>query len=443
MTRRCPSRSGMATFTFIWLGQLISVIGSGLTGFALSVWVYQLNGSVTQFTLISLCTTLPRIIISPLAGAVIDRWNRRWVMLASDCGAGLSTLTIALLFFTNRLQLWHICIAMTLSSLCNAFQWLAYSTTPTLLVAEKHFGRVNGMIEFSDAVAQLISPIVGGLLLVSIHLQGVLLIDFATFLFSIATLLVVRVPQHKPTSGSKIVKGSLWQEVAYGWTYIRSRPGLLGLLFLSTVTRFLMTSVHILATPLVLAFTTPTILGTVLSIGGVGMVIGSLVMSIWGVKTRRIQVMFSFQILSGLCILAAGMRRSIPLLTLSAFIYFFCVPLINGCIRTIWQSKVAPDVQGRVFGVERMIGWSSLPLSYLVAGPLSDFIFEPLLAINGPLAGSIGQLIGVGRGRGIALLFIIIGILIIVNAIVGYLHPRIRLVENELPNIKVSLRSNL
>ncbi|MEH1814613.1 MAG: MFS transporter [Nostoc sp.] len=436
------SPSGMVVFTLIWFGQLISVIGSGLTGFALGVWVYQLNGSVTQFTLISLCTTLPGIIISPLAGAIVDRWNRRWVMLASDCGAGLSTLAVALLFFTNHLELWHICIAMTLSSLCNAFQWPAYSTTPTLLVAKQHFGRANGMIEFGDAAAQLISPILGGLLVSSIHLQGVLLIDFVTFVFSIATLLVVRIPQPKPTAASEIVKGSLWQEVAYGWTYIRVRPGLLGLLLLSTVTRFLMASVHILATPLVLAFADPTTLGTVLSIGGSGMVIGSLVMSIWGVQTRRIQVMFSFQMLSGLCILAAGLRRSIPLLTLSAFIYFFCAPLINGCIRTIWQSKVAPDVQGRVFGVERMIGWSSLPLSYLVAGSLSDRIFEPLLTVNGPLAGSIGQIIGVGPGRGIALLFIIIGILVMLNAIVGYLHPRIRFVEDELPNIKTSFRRN-
>lgn len=424
----------MRIFILIWVGQLVSLIGSDLTGFALGVWVYQRTGSVTQFALISLFAQLPRIVISPVAGVFVDRWNRRWAMILSDSGSGLGTLAIALLFATGRLEIWHIYLLTAVISAFNAFQWPAYSAATTLLVPKQHLTRANGMTQLGEAIAQLISPILGGLLVVTIQLQGVILLDFATFLFSVVTLLIVRFPDAKTTTPGKAKKTALLQDAAYGWTYIIARPGLLGLLIFFAANNFLVGVVTVLFTPLVLSFTSTTVLGTILSLAGMGLLVGSLAISTWEGPQRLIYSLLGFELLGGLCILVAGLRISVPLLALTAFLFFFGTAIINSCSQTIWQRKVALEVQGRVFAIRRMIAWSSQPLAYLIAGPLTDRVFEPLMATKGPLASSIGQIIGVGPGRGIGLLFILMGSLTMLTTIAAYQYPRLRLVENELPD---------
>jgi DHA3 family macrolide efflux protein-like MFS transporter len=423
----------MPVFLLIWLGQLVSLIGSGLTDFALGIWVYQRTNSITQFALVSLVTTLPLIIISPVAGVLVDRWNHRWAMILSDSGAGLSTLAITILFATNHLEIWHIYLAIAISSTFRAFQWPAYSASITLLVPKQHLGRAIGMVQLGESGAQLFAPVLGGVLITVIQLQGVILLDFATFLFSLLTLLLVRFPDTKATTINKVRKSSLLKEVTYGWFYITTQRGLLELLIFFAVNNFFVGVFNVLVTPLVLSFAPPAVLGTILSIGGIAMLIGSLVMSTWGGPPRLIYGVFAFQFLDGLCILVAGLRSSVPLVALSTFLFFFGSPIINACSQVIWQRKVAPDVQGRVFALRRMIGWSSTPLAYSIAGLLADKVFEPLMAPKGSLALSIGQLIGVGPGRGIGLLFIIIGILTMLATIAAYQYSPLRLVEEDEP----------
>lgn len=424
---------GFRVFTLIWFGQMVSLLGSGLTSFALGVWVYQRTGSVTQFALLTLFTTLPGILISPVAGVFIDRWDRRFCLILSDAGAGLSTLVIALLLFMSWLEVWHIYLAIALSSTFNAFQWPAYSAATTLLVPKQYLGRASGMVQFAEAAAKIVSPALAGLLVAIVKLQGVLLLDVATFLFSLVTLLLVQFP--KPNiAKNETENGSLLLQAAYGWTYISKRPGLLGLLVFFAVNNLLTGVVSVLFTPLVLAFAPVSVLGTILSTGGSGMLLGSLTMSVWGGVKRPIYSVFSFTFLSGLCIFVAGLRPSIPVFFVTTFLYFFGLPIVNASSQVIWQQKVAPAVQGRVFAMRRMIAWASLPLAYLVAGPLADRVFEPLLAVGGPLAGSIGRCIGVGPGYGMALLFVAIGMLTVLAAAGGYFYPRLRLVEVELPD---------
>lgn len=421
-------------FITIWFGQLVSLIGSGLTNFALGIWVYQRTGSVTQYALISLFTTLPGIVVSPLAGVLVDRWNRRWVMILSDLGAGLSTLFIALLLFAGWLDIWHIYLAIAISSTFSAFQWLAYTAATTLLVPKKHLGRASGMVQAAEAGAQIISPALAGVLIVTLHIQGVILIDFATFIFSVFILLLVRFPKPEMTSKGAAGNDLLLREAVYGWNYITARPGLLGLLIFIAAVNFLTGIVSVLVTPFVLAFTSVATLGSLLSVSGSGMLFGSLIMSIWGGVNRPIYAVLSFTLLSGLCILIVGLRPSIPIFFLTSFLYFFSWPIISASGQVLWQKKVPPDIQGRVFAVRKMLAWAALPFAYLVAGPLADRLFEPLLAVGGPLTGTIGRIIGVGRGYGIALLFVVMGILTVLATIAGYLYPRLRLVEDELPD---------
>ncbi|WP_373528908.1 MFS transporter [Nostoc sp.] len=421
-------------FNLIWLGQVISIIGSTLTSFALGVWVYQNTDSVTQYALISLCTILPAIVISPLAGSLVDRWDRRWVMIISDSGSGLSTLAIAPLLLFGRLEIWHIYLAAIAASICGAFQMPAYTAMTTLLVPKEYLGRASGMSQLGLSVARLISPLLAGLLIETIQMQGVILLDFTTFLFALLTLLLVRVPNPKTTSAHQAEKSSLLEEAAYGWNYIMERPSLLGLLTFFAISNFLVGVIWVLATPLVLSFTSATVLGIVLSIGGSGMLIGSLVMSAWGGPQRRVEGMLGFSILGGLCIAIAGLRPSAWLFGVAVFLFFLGRPIIGGCNQVILQKKVAPDVQGRVFALSQMIAGAALPLAYLIAGPLADKVFEPLLATDGPLAGTIGKLIGVGSGRGIGLLFVVVGIFTMLTGVAAYQYPPLRLIEKELPD---------
>ncbi|NMF64888.1 MFS transporter [Brasilonema octagenarum] len=424
----------MRVFTLIWFGQLISLIGSGLTRFALGVWVYQNTGSVTQFALISLFAMLPSILISPVVGVLVDRWNRRSCMILSDAGAGLSTLAIALLLFSGKLEVWHIYVAVAVSSIFSAFQWPAYAAATTMLVPKQHLGRANGMVQLAEAASRLLSPMLAGALVVTIQIQGVILIDCVSFLFSLVTLLLVRFPKPKTTPEDEVRQSWRLREFTYGWTYITARPGLLGLLIFFAVINFFIGVVSVLVTPLVLAFASATVLGTVLSIGGSGMLVGGLVMSAWGGPKKRILSVFGFTLSGGLSILLAGLMPSVPVFFAAAFIYYFGVSMINGCDQAIWQSKVAPAVQGRVFAVRSMLALASLPLAYLIAGPLVDQVFEPLLAVSGPLAGSIGRIIGVGRGHGIGLLFVVMGMLTMLATAGGYLYLPLRLLEEQLPD---------
>jgi MFS transporter, DHA3 family, macrolide efflux protein len=426
--------NGMTVFRLVWFGQMISMIGSSLTSFALGIWVYQQTRSITQFSLVSLSLVLPIVLVSPIAGALVDRWNRRWVMILSDSGSGLSTLVIAILLTTNHLEVWHIFLATALNSTCSAFQWPAYKASITMLVPQQHLSRANGMVQLEQAFGQLIAPILGGVLLVSIQLRGIVLVDFVTFLFALIPLLIVRFPNLKDTASEELEKKPLLRSIIDGWQYISVRPGLQGLLIFFAASSFIDGIVEALFTPLVLSFASEIELGTILSIGGMGMLIGSLVVSTWGISQRYILNVLGFTFLGGLSILAAGMKTSVVLVAVAAFLFFFGLPISNSSIQVIFQKKVSPHIQGRVFALTGVITTSSLPLAYLVAAPLAEKIFEPLMSANGLLSDSFGKIIGIGSGRGIGLLFTILGILSILITIAAYRYPRLRFVDDELPD---------
>ncbi len=427
-----PKDARMRVFMIVWFGQLISVIGSGLSSFALDIWVYQRTGSITQFALAALCSQLPNILMLPVAGALVDRWNRRFCIIISESGLCLSMLAIIFLLATGQLEVWHVYIASIVGSIFNAFQEPAYSATIPLLVPKQHLGRANGMARLGEAVARLFSPVLAGVLIVTIHLEGVIILDFATYIFSVITLLSVRFPKTTPADSE--LNASLLSEVVYGWKYITARPGLLGLETFQAVTNFFEEIFTLLIIPLVLSFASPATLGIVLSISAIGGLLGALIMSTYGGPPRLIYSLLGFELLAGLCIFVAGVQPSIPLFTVAAFLVCLGVPIVYGSGEAIWQKKVPQEVQGRVFATKQMIATSSQPLAYLLAGPLADRLFEPLMAKNGSLASSIGQIIGVGPGRGIGLLFTILGILIVLLTFAAYYYPRLRFVEDELPD---------
>ncbi len=433
MTQGTPS-ARWRIFLLVWLGELVSVIGSGLTTFGVGIWIYDRTGSATQYALIYFFASIPQILVSPLVGVVVDRWDRRLVMLLSDSGAGLGTLLIVILLALGHLNVWHIYLAVTLSAAFSAFQWPAYSAATTLLVPPKDYARASGMVDIGYGLSQLVAPAAAGALMLVGGLKPVVILDFATFLFAVSILSAVRFPQPKPSADGQAARGSLRHEMLYGWSYIIARPGLLTLLLFFTIFNFLTGVLIALAVPMMLAFASSATIGIMMSVGAVAGLAGSVMMSVWGGPRRRVHGVLGFTLLLGVGCILVGLRPSVLPVTGALLLMFFCLTPINACSQSIWQSKVAPDIQGRVFSVRSALAFAALPLAYLTAGPLADYVFEPLLKPEGALAGSIGRIIGVGEGRGIALIFILMGVLVMLMALGGYFYPRLRQLEDELPD---------
>ncbi|MCH7585445.1 MAG: MFS transporter [Acidobacteria bacterium] len=424
--------TGMRTFFIVWSGQLVSVVGTMLTGFGLQIWVYQETGSVTALAGIALAFTLPAIVISPFAGALVDRWDRRKVMLYADLASGLSTLIIALLFITNGLALWHIYLLIGVGNVGNSFQSPAWMATIPLIVPKAQLGRANGLVQLNEGVGIVAAPAIAGVLLLTTGLGGVLIVDFATFLVAVSTLAVVRFP--RPKAHAETSTGSIRGDAMAGWHWVRERKGLFGLLWVYAGVNFTLSFGNVLIFPLILAFASEGAAGSVLSVAGFGMIGGSVLVSAWGGPKRRVRGTMMAIFVAGLGVALAGLRPSVIVVGIAAFIMMSAVPVANAASQVLWQSKVPPAVQGRVFAIRRMISQGISPLAILLAGPLADKVFEPLLAEGGRLAGSVGSVIGTGPGRGIGLMYIVTGLLTALLGIIGYSLPRVRHLETELPD---------
>ena len=433
MRTATPSR-GIATFSIVWLGQFVSLAGSGITSFAVGVWTFERTGSATHFALIGLCAVLPRVVLSPLAGTLVDRWDRRRAMIVSDLGAGLTTLCLFLLLLAGQLEIWHIYLLTGINAAFATLQWPAFSAATALLVPKEHLGRANGLVQLGTAVSEILAPALAGTLFGIVHLQGIILIDFATFGLAVVTLVLVRFPEPDAALASRSATGSLGRDLTFGWEYISTRPGLLGLLVFFAIVNFFWGMVGALITPMILSWTSSDVLGMIIAIAGGGMLAGSLIMSIWGGPKRRINGVLHFELLGGACFILMGLSPSFWPVAAGAFGAHVTIAIVYGSNQAIWQTKVAPEVQGRVFATQQMVARAASPLAYLLAGPLADRVFDPLLAPAGPLAGSVGQFLGTGPGRGIGLLFVLMGMVLIVVTLIGRLNPHLRHVEDELPD---------
>jgi hypothetical protein len=269
---------------------------------------------------------------------------------------------------------------------------------------------------------------------VTFGLKPILIIDIITFLFALGTLAAVRFPQPQKTEEGQAGRGSFWREAAFGWHYIRQRPGLFHLLLVFAGLNFCISITFPLFTPMILEMASADILGYISSIVSVGMLVGTLIMSIWGGFKRRIYGSYLGESLVGVSAILVGLSNSIPLITAAQFLGALAMPITNGSAQAIWQSKVAQDIQGRVFSVRRMIAFSIIPLAYLVTGPLSERVFTPLLLTGGSCADSLGQIFGTGPGRGSGLMFSFFGILYFIIAQLIFLDKHIRNVELDIPD---------
>jgi MFS transporter, DHA3 family, macrolide efflux protein len=429
------NRQGLRTFFIIWIGQLVSLVGSQLTAFALGVWVYDETRSVLWLALTQVAFSAPQVLFSPWAGVLADRWNRRTVMIISDVGAGLAVLTTGILYLTGQLQPWMVLPINFWMAAFIALMWPAYTASITLLVPKEQYGRANGFVQLGEALTQVAGPALAGALYVTIRLGNMALIDFVTYLIA-ATLMIlfVRIPNPPRTEHEGQAKKSVLQEMGFGWEYIQARKGLLALLIYFFTLNFLGGIISPLFTPLILDNWEADVLGYLSTIMGVGMLVGTLVMSAWGGGNRKVNTLLSAGLLGALIVVLMGIRISIPLLAVCGFVFMFTLPLMNASSQAIWQAKVAPEVQGRIFALRRTIAWSSQIVAPLLAAPLADYVFKPGMAEGRALAAVFGPIFGVGENHGVGVLISVLGIAMTLFCALSFFNRHIRNVEIDLPD---------
>ncbi len=423
-------KTNLKTFFTVAIGQLVSLIGTNLTTFALSIWALEQTGQLSEFALINVFGRLPSILFAPLAGAIADKYDRRLVMIFSDILAAISTVAVALLYWTDSLQVWHLYVTATIGSISTTFQEPAYTAAITQLIPKRYLGHANGIVQFGSATGRMFALFLGGVLIITVGLDGVFIIDFVTFLFAISTLLFIRFPN----TLFRTQEEPLIKEIRRGWDYIVKRKGLVAMIVFFALVNFFLSIVTVLSMPLVLAFESAAVLGAVAAMLGAGMLVGGVLMGFWGGTERRMTGMIVFVGVSGLASIIMGLQPSAVYAAVGFFGLGITGALVDAHWRTLIQTKVGLELQGRVLSTNRMMALSTMPLGALAAGPLVDRVFEPLMINETLVASTVGAFIGAGPGRGIALLMITVGLLRIVLALAGYSYKPLRNMEDDLPD---------
>jgi DHA3 family macrolide efflux protein-like MFS transporter len=429
--------SEMKSFTVIWFGQLVSLLGTAIFNFAIGIWLYQKTGLATTFTAMIFFSNIPRIVLSPFAGALVDRWNRKITLMISDSASVITSIIIFFLMMNGSLEIWHLYVLLTLSSAFESFQFPAFSSAITMLVEKKQYARTSAMMSLAEEGSRVIAPLLAAVLIGLINLEGIILLDTLSFVIALGTLLFIPIPAPLQTETGKKAGSGIWKEALYGFKYFFANPSLLGLQINFMMVNLLAMST-VLRTPMILARTgnNEAILGTVASISAIGGVLGGLVMSIWGGPKRRIHGVFGGLILANVGRAVMGLGQEVIVWSVTGFFVLFFIAICNSSNQAIWQSKTPVDVQGRVFAARRFTGQLSFPLAGLVAGPLSDKWFEPAMAVNGSLTPLFGGLFGSGPGVGMSLLIFLAAIIGMIIPSLSYTISMFRNVEDIIPDIE-------
>jgi DHA3 family macrolide efflux protein-like MFS transporter len=428
--------TGMFGFTIVWLGQIVSVLASSMSQFGLTIFMYQQTKSALAMGMMQVFFITPFLIISPIAGVMVDRYNRKMMMMVSDMAAGVATLAILVLQYFGILSYWHLYAASIVYGLGMAFQWPAYSAAISTMVSKEQYGRANGMMSLVEAGPQVVAPMLAGALLPIIGLTGILFFDVATFLLAIGALTIVYIPQPPRTKEGAQSQGSVWKEAVYGFRYIFTRPSLLGLQLIFFVGNLFTGIGFTVFAPMILARTSSNtlIFGSVETAGAIAGVIGGVIMSAWGGFKRKVHGVLGGWIISGIGMAIIGLVWGFPVWIAGIVIAALIGPLLNGSNQAIWQAKVAPDLQGRVFSARRLIAWFTNPISPIIGGALADYVLEPAMKNASPLSSTFGWLVGTGTGSGMGLLIVICGVCGAMVGLAGYFFPAIRNAEDILPD---------
>lgn len=390
----------MKSFTVLWFGQLISIVGSAMTWFAFTVWVWEKTGQAASLAFVSFFTFLPSLLFSPFAGAFVDRWNRKLTLMFSDMASAAATVVVFLLYIDRSLEIWHIYVLGLLTGIFTAFQYPAYITAATLIVPKEDYARAEGMMGLAQALSSLLAPILAAILLSKIGMEGIMLLDLFTFLFAFSALLWIKIPHQTPLKPGSAAQSGILQDVFFGFRHIQSMPSLRALILLFVFANFFLAIGATLLSPLILSQTgDKTLLAGVQSSGALGGIAGGALLSLWGGPKKRINGILLGGV--GACLLGVaglGVGRSALVWAAASFFFAFFEPFVEGGNLAVWQSKVDVTIQGRVLSARRLLVQVPFLLGTAASGWLADRLpfennYSTLLVLAG-LLGALTFLIG-------------------------------------------------
>ena len=411
----------MNLFLIVAAAQIISQIGTILSTFGTGIWIFQQTNVLSQFAMMFLFSVLPAILLLPISGAVVDRFNRRLILIASDALSAICSFGLLILLYNNGLQIWHVYVFTIATSAANCFRQPAYMAAITQIAPKMYLAQANSVSQFSAAIGSILASICGGVLIGHIGFKGLVTIDFATFIISFITLMLLRFPDTMFTR----LEEPIMKELMGGWNFIMKRKSLVAMVVFFLLTNFLISIFDVTITPLILSFTEPAVLGVINAFSGVGILCGAIGMLITGGTRKRAKGMVGFVIPLAVSIIIASLRPLPAFAAMALFGASLSVTVVNIHWQSLIQVKVGLELQGRVFAVNRMLVVVLTPISYITAGILADRVFAPIVQygiFNSPI---VSLVLGTGAGRGMRLVLLLAGTILLVWGILGVRYKKL------------------
>ena len=413
-------------FRLLAIGQIFSMLGTQVSAVGVSIVAFIETGSVWWLSAIYLASRVPALIVGAHAGAVADRVDRRRILLAADSVAGVATAGAAALHIAGTLDLWHLVVLAVVGSIANAYQDSAFQAAVPTVVPTDRLDRANGLLQLGPAVGALAGPALAGALVAFAGIGGVLMLDLVTFGAAIVATLLVRFPS---PSGDPAPRTSMWATLRSSWAYLDGpRRGLRRLILASTAANLVLSMVNVLLLAALIPLVGEGGTGAILSLGGIAMMAASAFVTAKGLPARRVPVIAKSFAAVGVGLVIIGIRANAVSVAIGMMVTLAAVPMLSAAAQTIHQATVDASWQGRIAALRRVAAEALVPVGVLVVAPLIESLAEPAMTAEGPLAGSVGLLLGVGEGRGVGLVMVTVGLTVLC---IGWWISRDRLV-NEL-----------
>ena len=423
----------MKNFYKLWLGELISNIGSGMTAFALSVYVYEKTGSVSYISIITLLSFMPSIILSPIGGLLADRYDRRLLMIIGDLFSGLGLIYILWNIQAGEKSIVPIFLGITFSSIFTSLLEPSYRATLTDILDEENYAKASGLIQAAGSAKYLISPVIAGMILSVADIRVILLLDILTFITTCLMIFLVRKSMNSETQNYK--KDS-FKGLLEGLFIIKENRGVYSLVIIMFFVCFFMGFIQILIRPMILELSSVKTAGMMESLCAAGLLIGSLWIGIAGIKKNYSKILAVACFFCGIFMSMTGVNENLAIIGISTFLFFSTLPFMNSCADVLVRVSVPNELQGRVWGLISLITQMGTVTAYIISGVMADYIFEPMFNKNGILVENIGMIIGTGKGRGIGFMLILSGIGMLIMAIVIWKNGEIREVSEKCVDLK-------
>ena len=405
-------KKGYSKFMILWIGNLISQIGGGLTSFGLGVYVFQKTGSAATMAIVTLLGFLPTLLLSVPAGVLADMFDRRILMMIGDGLSAIGVLYILICMMSGECAVWQICLGVFVSSVFSSLLEPSFRSTITDLLSKEEFTKASGLVSLAGSARYLISPMIAGLLLAAYDIKLLLVIDICTFFVTITATAVVR---RGLTNSSGDKRPGFMESLKEGWSAVYTRKGVFQLIIISSCISIFLGVIQVLCEPMILSFADSKTLGFAETVCALGMLVTALIIGIFGIKKNHASVLGLSLAMAGVFMICFSLKENIYMICLFGFLFFAMLPIANTSLDYLARTNIPDELQGRAWG---FIGF------------LSQLGYIPAYGLSGVLADRSAHIMNISVGRGSAFVISIAGVMLIITSLLSLFSKKIKNLEN-------------